>query len=348
MPLWDLDPETLVSYAADVAEPAAFDEFWAGTLAQARTHDLALRLQPVDTGLALVDVFDVTFAGFDGQPVRGWLTRHRDVPGPLPGVLTCNGYGGGRGLATGHLGWAVAGYAELFLDTRGQGSRWGDGGDTPDPAGSGPAVPGYMTRGITDPYEHYTGACTPTLYADSRHSARWTGWTGPHSGGRRRHGARRGRPRADVAVLPDVPFLCHIRRGVQITATDPYAEVATYLSVHRGQVDTVLRTLSYVDAVNHARRAVAPDRFSAALMDTRVPALDGLHRLQLLPRTRRHGRQDHRCLAVQRPRGRRRPQVGAPASVARRPAATLNQAPSPQRIGSIRFRHGAGRIRATG
>jgi cephalosporin-C deacetylase len=125
MPLWDLDLETLVSYAADVAEPADFDEFWVGTLAQARTHDLALRLQPVDTGLALVDVFDVTFAGFDGQPVRGWLTRHRDVPGPLPGVLTCNGYGGGRGLATGHLGWAVAGYAELFLDTRGAGQPLG-------------------------------------------------------------------------------------------------------------------------------------------------------------------------------------------------------------------------------
>ena len=104
MPLWDLDAEQLAAYAPEVAEPADFDDFWAATLAQARTHDLGLRLRPVDTGLALVDVFDVTFAGFDGQPVRGWLTRPRGVSGPLPAVLSCNGYGGGRGLATGHLG----------------------------------------------------------------------------------------------------------------------------------------------------------------------------------------------------------------------------------------------------
>jgi cephalosporin-C deacetylase len=58
---------------------------------------------------------------------------------------------------------------------------------------------------------------------------------------------------------------------VQITASDPYGEVATYLSVHREQVETVFRTLSYVDAVNHAKRAVAPARFSVALMDTVCP-----------------------------------------------------------------------------
>jgi cephalosporin-C deacetylase len=277
MPLWDLDPETLPAYAPEVAEPADFDEFWAGTLAQARTHDLDLRLEPVDTGLALVDVFDVTFAGFDGQPVRGWLTRPRGASGPLPGVLTCNGYGGGRGLATGHLGWAVAGYAELFLDTRGQGSGWGDGGDTPDPVGSGPALPGYMTRGITDPYEHYYRR----LYTDAvrgLEALRTVDGVDPArvavAGGSQGGGmalAVAGLVPDVAAVLPDVPFLCHIRRGVQITPNDPYAEVARYLSVHRGHVDAAFHTLSYMDAVNHARRAVAPARFSVALMDTVCP-----------------------------------------------------------------------------
>lgn len=37
------------------------------------------------------------------------------------------------------------------MDTRGQGSVWGTGGATPDPHGSGPATPGYMTRGIAHP-----------------------------------------------------------------------------------------------------------------------------------------------------------------------------------------------------
>lgn len=277
MPLWDLDPETLVSYTPEVAEPADFDDFWADTLAQARSYDLGLRLEPVETHLALVEVFDVTFAGFDGHPIRGWLTRPRNAPGPLPGVLTCNGYGGGRGLAGGHLDWAVAGYAELFLDTRGQGSRWGDGGDTADPVGSGPAVPGFMTRGIADPHQHYFRR----LYTDAVRGvdalraidgvdpARIAVAGGSQGGGMAL--AVAGLVPDIAAVLPDVPFLCHIRRGVEITDSDPYAEVATYLSVHRGQVETAFATLSYVDAVNHARRAVAPARFSVALMDTVCP-----------------------------------------------------------------------------
>lgn len=277
MPLWDLNPDQLASYSPEVAEPADFDEFWASTLAQARAHDLALRLEAVQTHLDLVEVFDVTFAGFDGHPVRGWLSRPRNAAGPLPGVLTCNGYGGGRGLATGHLGWAVAGYAELFLDTRGQGSRWGDGGDTPDPVGSGPAAPGFMTRGITDPHQHYYRR----LYTDAARAvealrgvdgvdpARIAVAGGSQGGGMAL--AVAGLVPDIAAVLPDVPFLCHIRRGVEITATDPYAEVARYLAVHRDQVATVFDTLSYVDAVNHARRAVAPARFSVALMDDVCP-----------------------------------------------------------------------------
>ena len=37
--------------------------------------------------------------------------------------------------------WALAGYVHVFMDTRGQGSGWGTGGDTPDPHGSGPSQP---------------------------------------------------------------------------------------------------------------------------------------------------------------------------------------------------------------
>src|SRR5262245_34794208 len=155
MPLWDLDPEQLARYTPEVAEPDDFDAFWHKTLAEARAHDLGLRLEPVATHLKLVEVHDVTFAGFGGHPVRGWLTRPRGVAGPLPAVLGCNGYGGGRGLPTDHLGWATAGYAHLFLDTRGQGSAGGNGGDTPDPVGAAPAFPGFMTRGILDPAEYY-------------------------------------------------------------------------------------------------------------------------------------------------------------------------------------------------
>src|SRR5690606_16951598 len=153
--LYDLPAEELRSYRPEVAEPADFDQFWSTTLAETRSHPLAVRAVPVDAGLRLVEVFDITFAGFGGQPVKAWLTRPAGVTDDLPVVVEVQGYGGGRGLAHERLTWANAGYANLIMDTRGQGSSWGAGGHTPDDHGSGPQSPGFMTRGITDPGEHY-------------------------------------------------------------------------------------------------------------------------------------------------------------------------------------------------
>src|SRR5690606_14262402 len=73
----------------------------------------------------------------------------------LPAIVEFVGYGGGRGLPGTRLFWPSAGYAHILMDTRGQGSAWGGGGDTADPHGSGPAAPGYLTRGIDDPATYY-------------------------------------------------------------------------------------------------------------------------------------------------------------------------------------------------
>jgi cephalosporin-C deacetylase len=74
-----------------------------------------------------------------------------------------------------------------------------------------------------------------------------------------------------AAALPDVPFLCHFTRALDICDKDPYAEVTRYLSVHRPRVDDVLHTLSYFDGVNFAKRAAGPGLFSVALMDLICP-----------------------------------------------------------------------------
>ena len=90
--------------------------------------------------------------------------------------------------------------------------------------------------------------------------------------GRRAQFGRRGpRPGAIVATAPDVPFLCDIERAVGLVDTDPYAEVARYLAVHRDQVSTALATLRYVDVARLGRRATAPALFSVALMDDVCP-----------------------------------------------------------------------------
>jgi cephalosporin-C deacetylase len=73
------------------------------------------------------------------------------------------------------------------------------------------------------------------------------------------------------AVAAFVPFLCDFPRAIRITDREPYKEIGRYLAVHRGQSDQVLRTLSYVDGVNFAKRADAPAFFSVALMDPTCP-----------------------------------------------------------------------------
>ncbi|ROR73389.1 acetylxylan esterase [Bogoriella caseilytica] len=278
MAFFDLPLPELESYLPELDEPADFDEFWARTLAETREHDLALALELVETGLPLVEHFDVTFAGFGGHPVKAWLSRPAGpVEGPLPAVVQFLGYGGGRGLALEHLTWANAGYAHLLVDTRGQGSRWGSGGHTPDPAGSGPSLPGFMTRGLTDPHEHYyRRVYTDGVRAvDAMRALEWVDSesitvTGASQGGGITL-AVAGLVPGLRAAMPDVPFLSHFRRAIGLTDAMPYGEVREYLAVHRDRVEQAYRTLSYLDGVSFARRAQSPALFSVALMDTICP-----------------------------------------------------------------------------
>ncbi|MFI6423493.1 acetylxylan esterase [Promicromonospora sp. NPDC050880] len=274
MPLPDLE-----RYAPELDEPGDFDEFWSGTLAEARSFGGAPVVERVDAGLTQVLVDDVTFPGFGGHPVKAWLTRPAHAEGDLPVVVEYLGYGGGRGLPHERLEWAAAGYAHLVMDTRGQGSGWGGGGDTPDPVGSAPASPGFMTRGILDPHEHYYRR----VFTDGVRAVdavRTIPGIDPErvavGGGSQGGGitiAVAGLVPDLVAAMPDVPFLCHYRRAVSITDNFPYGEITKYLSVHRGPEveERVWRTFSYLDGVSFARRAHAAGLFSVALMDATCP-----------------------------------------------------------------------------
>src|SRR5690349_3828501 len=134
MPFFDLPLNELRAYAPELPEPEDLDAFWATTLAETRAHDLSPRFTPVSTGLTVIETFDVTFAGFDGAPIKGWLHRPSGSDGRLPAVVEYLGYGGGRGLAHERTFFAQAGYVHLVMDTRGQGSGWSRG-DTADPGG---------------------------------------------------------------------------------------------------------------------------------------------------------------------------------------------------------------------
>jgi cephalosporin-C deacetylase len=273
----DLPLDELIRYRPPVAEPVDFDNFWQRTLTDARTHDIDVRSEKMNTPYRAVTVHDVRFSGYAGDRICAWLTTPRTIDGPLPAVVEYVGYGGGRDLPGSSLWWASAGYAHLVMDTRGQGSGWGGGGDTADPHGSGPSSPGVMTRGIERQDSYYyrrlmTDAvravdavrAIPDVAVDS------VSVQGVSQGGGLAL-AVAGLVPDLAAVMPDVPFLCHFRRALDVADTNPFEEITRYLSIHRSAVEQVFTTLSYFDGVNFAKRANAPAFFSVALRDRVCP-----------------------------------------------------------------------------
>jgi len=80
----DLSLEELRNYKPEVREPADFDAFWAHTIGQARAAGGDILLGTVEHQLPHVEISDVTFPGFGGQPIKAWYARPRGVDAKLP------------------------------------------------------------------------------------------------------------------------------------------------------------------------------------------------------------------------------------------------------------------------
>lgn len=276
MPLFDLPLADLESYRADVRRPDDLDEFWRTTLDEARALAEPPRIERVETGLRLVETWDLEFSGFGGHRIRAWMHVPADATGPLPAIVQYHGYSGGRGSAWNNHLYAEAGYVHIIMDTRGQG--WSTINATPDPGADGdPAVPGVMTRGIRDPHSYYyrRAYTDAALLVDAARSleqvdASRVAVAGVSQGGGLAIAAA-GLSTGLAGALVDVPFLCHFERALSITDGMPYAEILAYLARYRDRIDEVQHTLSYVDGVNLAATASTPTLFSVALRDVTCP-----------------------------------------------------------------------------
>ncbi len=276
--LFDLPLDQLQSYLPARDEPSDFDAFWQQTLSEVRQTPLNPTFETVDYGLGLLETVDVTFNGYAGQPIKGWLLIPRQRSGPLPCVVEYIGYGGGRGFPTDWLLWSSVGYAHLIMDTRGQGSAWIKG-DTPDleTEGANPHYPGFLTRGILQAKTYYyrrvfadAVRAVETALAHPAVDSTRIAITGVSQGGGITLAVSGLVPEVKVA-MPDVPFLCHYRRATEISDANPYQEIAKYLTVQRDKEEAVFTTLAYFDGVNFAARAKAQALFSVGLMDEICP-----------------------------------------------------------------------------
>lgn len=276
MPFPDLVHPAIDAYESAVTAPADFADFWAATIAEARAIGGDVSMVPAETTLKLIEVFDVTFPGFGGHSVKGWLVLPKVREERLPLLVQYVGYGGGRGFPHEQLHWAASGFAYFRMDTRGQGSGWSTGA-TPDPVGSTSQIPGLMTKGVLDKNDYYyrrvftdgVRAIDALAGLDFVDAGRVAVCGGSQGGGIAL--AVAGIDNRVKAVMPDVPFLCDFPRAVRTAGRDPYLEIVRFLAQHREKKETVFETLRYFDGVNFARQSKAAALFSVALMDDVCP-----------------------------------------------------------------------------
>jgi cephalosporin-C deacetylase len=275
--LVDLPLAELRRYRPDVVEPADVDQFWAGQLEQARRYGTEAEFAVTESPVRHAAVYDVTFPGYSGDPIRGWLLDPLQAGHGSAVIVEFVGYGGGRGDPFDWLRWSCAGHPHLIMDCRGQGGGWRSA-DTADPGDSGaPSSSGFMTRGIADPSGHYY----TRLFIDAARAVdairAWPGaagrpvvTTGASQGGGLAIAAAH-LAGGVAAAMPDVPFLAHPQRAVEVTDSLPYAELAQFCRINPGRAEQVFATLSYLDVVNHGKRATAPALFSVGLADAITP-----------------------------------------------------------------------------
>jgi cephalosporin-C deacetylase len=223
-------------------------------------------------------VWDVEFSGARGDRIRAWYIRPAGVDddAPLPVVVTFIGYGGGRGTPSEHVLLPAVGLATLVMDTRGQGARWTTGATGDGPGGA--ELSTVMTRGIENAEEYYY----TRLYADAARAVvvaselpgvdpGRVGVFGISQGGGLSLASAALRSDLVKVCAADVPFLCDIRRAVTLVDSNPYHEVARFLSNHADLVDVALGTLDHIDNALLASRIRAEAHVSVGLMDEICP-----------------------------------------------------------------------------
>lgn len=275
MPSIDLPLEQLLEYRPSLNRPDDFAEFWGRTLAEARDHDLNPLLEPLEYPIRSVRVHRLSYDGFAGHRIRGYYLQPETIDErPAPAVIVYHGYSGNAGHVHLHLPWVALGCAVVAIDTRGQGGETGDRYGY----GSGSAV-GWMTQGILEPDDYYYrrvyADCVRAIdFACSRDeldTSRLAVLGGSQGGGLSLAAAS-----LDSRVkicLPDVPFLCHFQRAVQITTAGPYLELQTFFARHPDLVEPAMRTLAYHDVMN-LTPDISPDcrmLWSVALWDDICP-----------------------------------------------------------------------------
>ncbi|HLZ08561.1 MAG TPA: alpha/beta fold hydrolase [Chloroflexota bacterium] len=271
MPLSEYPLETLRSYRPDPNAPSDLAQFWTSTLAESSRTPLNATVEKVDYPVDGLDVRRVTYDGWRGARIVGWFIARQGARAQ-PTLVFYHGYSGSKGQVYDYLGWAFQGYTVLAVDVRGQSGDSSDPGNYP-----GGHVTGWMTQGILSAETYYyRGAYVDSVraldFAVSRSEVDpdRIGVLGVSQGGglSLAVAALDSRPKLS---MPEVPFLCHYRRAVEVSNVNPYLEIAVYCHRYPDRETQVFDTLRYFDNLSLAKNITCPILVTVGIQDLVCP-----------------------------------------------------------------------------
>ena len=272
MPSVDMPLEKLVDYRPDQTKQPDFEAFWCRCRAESEGVPLNAEFSQVNDTLPLARVYDVAFDGADGVRVRGWFLTPNEVHEPLPAVVQFIGYTGGRDYPHQMAAHVLNGFCAFIMDTRGQG---GDTGQRLSTSHGGQK--GFITHGILDKEEYYY----KNLYLDTARAVEVVrereevdsgriAAIGGSQGGALTIACAGLSPHVR-AMAPDVPWLSHFRRAVDL-AVGPYEEITDFMKRFPEQIEPAFETLSYFDNMNLVSQVSVTDAYySVGLWDDICP-----------------------------------------------------------------------------
>ncbi len=272
--LVDLPLEELWKYKPPQDKEKDFESFWEETLAISKSEPLNVEVKGLDHFVKDINTYKLYYDGFGGARIGGFFLTPKSK-GPHPVIVWFPGYGDNKHEVSFYLSWVLLGYAVVAIDIRGQLGESVDNKVYP-----GPAVAGYMTRGVLDKEDYYYRGvymdCIKILdFLEMREEIDMDRIcvAGASQGGglSLAVSALDHRPALTIA---EIPYLCHYKRAIEwAEGSKPltYLEFTTLIKRFPGSTDQIYKTLSYFDNLNLCDRIKNKTIISVAMKDTVCP-----------------------------------------------------------------------------
>lgn len=263
----------LFNYLPPLTSRDDFDDFWEDTLQQNRSIPLNPTRERYDYPSPYVDVYSITYQGFDETRIHGWYIVPKFTSDKkLPCLIHYHGYTGNRGTPANFMHWITMGIAVLSVDCRDQSGETGNSARY-----TSGSTQSSISKGLLDKNEYYFRA----VYMDCVKAVDFA-CRQPEVDTERiiiEGGSQGGALGMAVCALSDRPYLAmvdvpsnsNLNKRVA-GAHGSFASVTKYLGLYPHRTDQVLETLSYFDTMNMAHKIKCKVLASVGLMDNVCPA----------------------------------------------------------------------------